>query len=50
VKPPSTAVNNTKYLLKNPANGGIPAIENKQITKVIANTGDVLDIVHNLEI
>jgi hypothetical protein len=37
-------------LLKNPANGGIPAIENKHTTKVIANTGDVLDIVHNLDI
>jgi hypothetical protein len=31
------AVKNKKYLPKNPANGGIPAIENKIIIKPIEN-------------
>jgi hypothetical protein len=50
VNSPSTAVNKIKYLLRKPAKGGIPAIENKDMTKVKAKIGDVREIVHNLEI
>jgi hypothetical protein len=50
VNSPSTVVNNIKYLLKKPAKGGIPAMENKQITKVTAKIGEVLEIDHNREI
>jgi hypothetical protein len=49
-KLPSTAVNKIIYLLKNPANGGIPAIENNVIMNVNDNIGEDLEIVHKLEI
>jgi hypothetical protein len=39
----SIRLSRTKYLLKKPANGGIPAIDNKLNANVAANTGSFLD-------